>query len=157
MRFFRCFCEYSDFLGARLQPARTRKEFSRHNHSSTKSPNGSSLTAKPIFLGQKLSKCYNPGMSLQITLPPQLEQVIAKQAAEVGVDVQPSIERVIIESSTQRLILTSSCERAATIGFAPSAEFSDTKVHNVLARSMAMTHRVRQQHRTLELFLSWPE
>ena len=39
--------------------------------------------------------------------------------------------------SNQRLSFTYPCEREATISFAPSAEFSDTKVQNVLTRSSA--------------------
>jgi hypothetical protein len=53
------------------------------------------------------------------------------------IEQKPSIERVVIESSNQRLSLTSPCERAATISFTPSAEFSDTKVLNVMTRSCA--------------------
>jgi hypothetical protein len=37
--------------------------------------------------------------------------------------------------SNQRLSFTYPCEREATISFAPSAEFSDTKVQNVVTRS----------------------
>jgi len=92
------------FVWVWLLRALNRMEFSRHNHSSTKSPNGSALTAKPIFLGQKLSKCYNQGMSLQITLPPQLEQVIAKRAAEVGVDVQTYVVDTLSESLSESLL-----------------------------------------------------
>jgi hypothetical protein len=51
------------------------------------------------------------------------------------IEQKPSIERVVIESSNQRLSLTSPCERAATISFIPSAEFLDTKVLNVATRS----------------------
>jgi hypothetical protein len=54
------------------------------------------------------------------------------------IEQKPSIERVVIESSNQRLSLTSPCERAASISSAPSAEFSDTKVLNVVTRSRAV-------------------
>jgi len=65
---------------------------------------GSLLTAKPIFLGQKLSKGYNPGMSLEIAIPPQLEQVIAKRAAEVGVDAQTYVVDTLSELVSESLL-----------------------------------------------------
>ena len=40
-------------------------------------------------------------MSLQITIPPQLEQVIAKRAAEVGVDVQTYVVDTLSESLSE--------------------------------------------------------
>jgi hypothetical protein len=55
------------------------------------------------------------------------------------IEQKPSIERVVIESSNQRLSLTSPCELAATISFAPNAEFSDTKVLNVVTQSKGTT------------------
>ena len=67
------------------------------------------------------------------------------------IEQKPSIERVVIESSNQRLSLTSPCERAATISFAPSAEFSDTKVLKVVTRSRAVTkQRARQDRKTMQ-------
>jgi len=58
------------------------------------------------------------------------------------IEQKPSIERVVIESSNQRLSLTSPCERAVTISFAPSAEFSDTKVLDVVTQSGATFRRM---------------
>ena len=43
-------------------------------------------------------------MSLQITIPPQLEQVIAKRAAEVGVDVQTYVVDTLSESVSESLL-----------------------------------------------------
>jgi hypothetical protein len=57
------------------------------------------------------------------------------------IEQKPSIERAVSLSSTPRLSLTSLCDRAATISFAPSAEFSDTKVLNVVTRSWAERRR----------------
>jgi hypothetical protein len=42
-------------------------------------------------------------MSLQITIPPQLEQVIAKRAAEVGVDVQTYVVDTLSASLSESL------------------------------------------------------
>jgi len=61
------------------------------------------------------------------------------------IEQKPSIERVVIESSNQRLSLTSPCERAATISFAPSAEFSDIKVLNVVTQSRAVVQNFSEQ------------
>ncbi|MCU0708207.1 MAG: hypothetical protein MUF23_07950 [Pirellula sp.] len=43
-------------------------------------------------------------MSLQITIPPQLEQAIAKRAADVGVDVQTYVVDILAESISESLI-----------------------------------------------------
>ncbi|MFN5394960.1 MAG: hypothetical protein ACK5EO_13740 [Planctomycetota bacterium] len=77
--------------------------FRTHQLTGWNAPNGSSLTAKPISPGQKLSKWYNSCMSLQITIPPQLEQVIAKRAAEVGVDVQTYVVDTLSASLSESL------------------------------------------------------
>jgi hypothetical protein len=61
------------------------------------------------------------------------------------IEQKPSIERVVIESSNQRLSHSYPCERTASIGSAPSAEFSDTKVLNVVTRSSAVTLGVLHQ------------
>jgi hypothetical protein len=78
--------------------------FRTHHLTGWNAPNGSALTAKPISPGQELSKWYNSGMSLQITIPPQLEQVIAKRAAEVGVDVQTYVLDTLSESLSESLL-----------------------------------------------------
>jgi hypothetical protein len=78
--------------------------FRTHQLTGWNAPNGSALSAKPISSGLKLSKWYNSSTSLQITIPPQLEQVIAKRAAEVGVDVQTYVVDTLSESLSESLL-----------------------------------------------------
>jgi hypothetical protein len=66
------------------------------------------------------------------------------------IEQKPSSERVVIESSNQRLSPTSPCERAATISFAPSAEFSDTKVLNVVTQSRVIEHEAQWEDDPVE-------
>jgi hypothetical protein len=60
------------------------------------------------------------------------------------IEQKPSIEGGVSHSSKPRLSFTYPCERAATISFAPSAEFSDAKVLNVLTRSSLAAHRLAE-------------
>ena len=54
------------------------------------------------------------------------------------IEQKPSLEGGVSHSSKPSLSLTLPCERAATISFALRAEFSDTKVLNVVTRSTAI-------------------
>ena len=55
------------------------------------------------------------------------------------IEQKPSIEGGVSHSSKPRSSRTYPCERGATISFAPSAEFSDAKVLNVVMRSKGQT------------------
>ena len=97
-------------------------------------PLGSLLTAKTIFLGQTLPKWYNPDMSLQITIPPQLEQVIAKRAAEVGVDVQTYVVDTLTESLSESLLASvlssefiAQLDRISELHISAPATFDDSR------------------------------
>ena len=97
-------------------------------------PERSLLTAKTIFLGQKLPKWYNPDMSLQITIPPQLEQVIAKRAAELGVDVQTYVVDTLSESLSESLLASvlssefiAQLDRISELHISAPATFDDSR------------------------------
>jgi tRNA/tmRNA/rRNA uracil-C5-methylase (TrmA/RlmC/RlmD family) len=70
------------------------------------------------------------------------------------IEQKPSIEGVVTHSSKPRLSLTYPCERAAMISFAPSAEFSDAKVLNVVTRSSARCDQKCRYRRTCRGYLS---
>jgi len=67
---------------------------------------------------------------------------------------KPSIEGVVTHSSKPHLSRTYPCERAATRSFAPSAEFSDAKVLNVVMRSIALDGDRKLGPRRLEMLVT---
>jgi putative transposase len=60
----------------------------------------------------------------------------AKLLIEAAKGLKGVVPKVYMDSGVENL--TSPCERAATISFTPSAEFSDTKVLNLVTRSRAV-------------------